>query len=112
MPLGTTTTAFKTAVESTFYARVVSVTVTLPVVGALTLAQYPLGCVTGFDFEEGDQSSYPSDLVDQSGLTNVAGSVTLAGSTLISGAPVSVTRLFNPNDAASPMYRQSLDDAP
>lgn len=108
MPLGGSTALAEAVTTSGGYAGAVQVVVTLPVLGALDVT----AVVSALDYEESDTSSYPDDLTDMSGIENVAGSVTLAGSLLVNGALVSVTRLFNPNDAASPIYRQALSGSP
>ncbi|HET6916135.1 MAG TPA: hypothetical protein VFH56_08605, partial [Acidimicrobiales bacterium] len=109
MPLGSST-ALQTAVTAYGgYASALSVSITLPGVGALT---FGTANVTGVSFQESDTSSYPYDLANASGIEMVAGTVTLFGAVIVSGALVPVTRLFNPDDPASPIYRQQVGGSP
>src|SRR5579884_4165821 len=101
MPIGAPSAAFQAAVQSLGYARAVKFTITLPVLGLVDFT----GNVVDLNPTENDTSSYPFDLADTSGISNWAGTVTLAGSVTVGGVAYSVTRLFNADDQGSPLWR-------
>lgn len=100
----TATTAYDTMINGISYKYAATFTMTLPVLGLLDLSEL----VAGVSCDCQNNTDLPDELRAVEGESVLGGTVTLAGSVLVSGVTWPIVDLLNPDNSASPLYRHDI----